>query len=223
MTHVFSRSQIYLLMDSEVDKNATTFPTSSPSSTFRSISSGGSSQDNSSLVLTGAATSTTSPHEPVEVSTLKMSLSPIAYDDNHGLCLGDLDTILNLDELMTQEAHQDKAGRKNDQESRGAFRPYVRHLSPRKKPKPGACGQRAIKAAMSASARMHMTRLALTHWQSIRMNMAAAPSVGNSSYNQSQHVLSERKRREKLNDNFKALRTVLPPGTKVYHLTICDG
>jgi hypothetical protein len=204
-----------MLMESEEDKNAATVPTSSPSSsTFRP-------QDNSSLVFTGGATST-SPHEPVEVSSLNISLSPIAYDDNHGLCLGDLDTIFNLDGLMTQEAHQEQARRQNGHESRGAFRPYVRHLSPRKKPKPGACGQRAIKAAMSASARMHMTRLALAHWQSVRMNMAAEPSVENSSYNQAQHVLSERKRREKLNDNFKALRTVLPPGIKVYHLTISD-
>ncbi|KAL4269788.1 hypothetical protein GQ457_HM000750 [Hibiscus cannabinus] len=32
--------------------------------------------------------------------------------------------------------------------------------------------------------------------------------------NQMQHMLSERKRREKLNENFDALRSLLPPGTK---------
>lgn len=29
------------------------------------------------------------------------------------------------------------------------------------------------------------------------------------------HMISERKRREKLNDSFQALRSLLPPGTKV--------
>ena len=96
--------------------------------------------------------------------------------------------------------------------------PYSRHLSTRKRPKPGsggAGGQRAIKAAMSALARMHMARLA--QWQRYQMEMAAAvaPPTAISSDNQLQHVLSERKRREKLNDSFKALKAVLPPAPKV--------
>ena len=95
--------------------------------------------------------------------------------------------------------------------------PYSRHLSTRKRPKPGsggAGGQRAIKAAMSALARMHMARLA--QWQRYQMEMAVAPpTAGSSCGNQLQHVLSERKRREKLNDSFKALKTVLPPAPKV--------
>ncbi|WVZ96905.1 hypothetical protein U9M48_042485 [Paspalum notatum var. saurae] len=94
-----------------------------------------------------------------------------------------------------------------------AFVPYSRHLSPKKKPKPGSGGQRAIKAAMSAMSRMHMARLA--QFQCHQMEMALARRAGTgSSCNQQQHVLSERKRREKLNDSFKALKTVLPPAPK---------
>ena len=63
-----------------------------------------------------------------------------------------------------------------------------------------------------------MARLA--QWQRYQMEMAAAvaPPTAISSDNQLQHVLSERKRREKLNDSFKALKTVLPPAPKVLSL-----
>ncbi|KAJ1262073.1 hypothetical protein BS78_09G079500 [Paspalum vaginatum] len=94
-----------------------------------------------------------------------------------------------------------------------AFVPYSRHLSPKKKPKPGSGGQRAIKAAMSAMARMHMARLAQFQCHQMEMAMARRAGTG-SSCNQQQHVLSERKRREKLNDSFKALKTVLPRAPK---------
>ncbi|RLN29113.1 uncharacterized protein C2845_PM05G26420 [Panicum miliaceum] len=130
-----------------------------------------------------------------------------------------LDMIPNLEEFIAcQEALHGRAQRRNSH-ARGAFVPYSRHLSTRKKPKPGAGagGQRAIKAAMSALARMHTVRLA--QWQRYQMEMAmelaaVAPPTGSNCGNQLQHVLSERKRREKLNDSFKALKTVLPPAPK---------
>jgi hypothetical protein len=186
-------------MDTEEEEytNTNTMPTTS---SFRSVS--------------GSTATTTFLHQPVEVSSLQMPLSPITWGEHHDdLCLDNLDTILNLDNIVTQE----QGGRKNGHESRGAFRPYVRHLNPRTKSKPGACGQRAIKAAMSALERMHVAWLAHTHRQRqwCRMTMAPPPSVGNGNCNQQQHVLSERRRREKLNDSFKALKGVLPPGTKV--------
>ena len=130
-----------------------------------------------------------------------------------------LDTIPNLEELIAcQEGLHGRDQRRNGH-ARGAFMPYSRHLGTKKKPKPGsgAGGQRAIKAAMSALARMHMVRLA--QWQRYQMEMAVAPpTAGSSCGNQLQHVLSERKRREKLNDSFKALKTVLPPAPKVLSL-----
>ncbi|GJN35815.1 hypothetical protein PR202_gb24622 [Eleusine coracana subsp. coracana] len=205
-----------MLMNTEEHAGYAEAVQTSSSSTFGSFSA--SLDENSSLTLPGSTTTTTnSSHQPVvEVSSLQIPLSPIAFDDgHHGLFFGnDLDTVVNLDDHMTQEPHQEQAQSKNAHEFGGAFKKYVQHLSPRKKPnKPGASGQRAIKDAMSALERMHRARLA--QWQSLQMDMAAAPpSVGSNSNNQIQHVLSERKRREKLNNSFKALRTVLPPGTK---------
>nr|CAB3460476.1 unnamed protein product [Digitaria exilis] len=60
----------------------------------------------------------------------------------------------------------------------------------------------------------------LAQWQcyQYQMEMAVAPPTtaagSNCNQVQVQHVLSERKRREKLNDSFKALKAVLPPGPK---------
>lgn len=38
--------------------------------------------------------------------------------------------------------------------------------------------------------------------------------------NQLQHMIKERKRRERLNQNFEALRSLLPPGSKVCHMHV---
>ncbi|KAL6626913.1 hypothetical protein ACP70R_030639 [Stipagrostis hirtigluma subsp. patula] len=92
----------------------------------------------------------------------------------------------------------------------GAFKRYARHLGPRRPTKPGACGQRMFKTAMSVLAKMHIAaRYNQQHYYEATAEAAAPPSV-----NQLQHMISERKRREKLNDSFHALKTVLPPGAK---------
>jgi hypothetical protein len=95
----------------------------------------------------------------------------------------------------------------------GAFSRYARHLRARRPPKPGACGQRMFKTAMSVLANMHVaaTYRRQYYYQQAAAEAAAAPP----SDNQLQHTMSERKRREKLNDSFVALKAVLPPGSKV--------
>ncbi|XP_066368787.1 uncharacterized protein [Miscanthus floridulus] len=210
--------QFYLLMDME--KNGHTEPEvvpSSESSMFRSFS--GSPDEISSLKQRSSNNTTAnSCHHlaPAEVSSQQRQLSPVTYgSDRHydQQCYGNLDKILNLDEFNCQEAHNERAQLKNGHG--GAFMPYVRHLSPKNKPnKPGSGGQRAIKAAMSAVGWMHMVRLAQWRQCCYQMEMAVAPPTGGSNCNQQLHVLSERKRREKLNDSFRALRTVLPPASK---------
>ncbi|KAF8726957.1 hypothetical protein HU200_019444 [Digitaria exilis] len=130
-----------------------------------------------------------------------------------------MNMTLNLEEFMSQEAHHEQREQRKNGHGGGAFMPYSRHLSTKKKPKPGSGGgQRAIKAAMSALARMHMVRLAQWQCYQYQMEMAVAPPTtaagSNCNQVQVQHVLSERKRREKLNDSFKALKAVLPPGPK---------
>uniref|UniRef100_A0A0E0MSM0 BHLH domain-containing protein n=1 Tax=Oryza rufipogon TaxID=4529 RepID=A0A0E0MSM0_ORYRU len=99
----------------------------------------------------------------------------------------------------------------------GAFRRYARHLRPRRLPKPGGCGQRMFKTAMSVLTKMHV---AATYNRQYYYQQAAAAAESASaaeappSGNQLQHMISERKRREKLNDSFLALKAVLPPGSK---------
>jgi hypothetical protein len=96
----------------------------------------------------------------------------------------------------------------------GAFKHYARHLGPTRPPtKPGACGQRMFKTAMSVLSKMHVA--ARYSQQQYYYEAAAAEVAPPPSVNQLQHMFSERKRREKLNDSFHALKAVLPPGAKV--------
>jgi hypothetical protein len=102
--------------------------------------------------------------------------------------------------------------------SASAFRRYERHLSPRRRlTKKPASGQRMFKTAMSVLDKMH-TAMRYRHEQQQQQHyyyQQQQASATDSSGNQLQHMISERKRREKLNDSFHALRTVLPPGSKV--------
>jgi hypothetical protein len=98
----------------------------------------------------------------------------------------------------------------------GAFKSYARHLGPKRQPKPGACGQRMFKTAMAVLSKMHAAaRYNQQYYYQQAAAAAAAEAVPPPSVNQMQHMFSERKRREKLNDSFHALKTVLPPGAKV--------
>ncbi|CAN6327091.1 unnamed protein product [Urochloa humidicola] len=210
--------EIYFLMDMEEHGHGEA--PSPQSSAFCSFSTGN-PDETSSLMLGSTNTNTTnsSCHHTPEVSSLKLPFSPITYDDRrYSHCYGNLDdTIQNPHGFTCQEPHHQEQGRrKNGRGGAGAFRPYNRHLATKKQPKPSDYGgQRAIKAAMSTLARMHMVRLAEWRRQCYpTMEMAVAPPNGSNCNNQLQHVLSERKRREKLNDSFKALRTVLPPTPK---------
>ncbi|XP_062213431.1 putative transcription factor bHLH041 isoform X2 [Phragmites australis] len=93
----------------------------------------------------------------------------------------------------------------------GAFKRYARHLGPRRPPKPGACGQRMFKTAISVLSKMHM---AARHKQQYYYQASAEAAAPPASVNQLQHMISERKRREKLNHSFHALKAVLPLGAK---------
>jgi hypothetical protein len=98
----------------------------------------------------------------------------------------------------------------------GAFKRYSRHLGPKRQPtKPG---QRMFKTAMSVLSKMHAAESARYNQQQYYyydQASAAEAAAAAQSVNQLQHMISERKRREKLNDSFQALKIVLPPGTKV--------
>uniref|UniRef100_A0A0E0KZJ3 BHLH domain-containing protein n=1 Tax=Oryza punctata TaxID=4537 RepID=A0A0E0KZJ3_ORYPU len=185
---------IYMLMDmEEPDQYATDVAPSPPSpssSSFRSFSAATtttSRDDNSSLMLAAAAAA--SCHHQTEVSS-QIILPPPG------------------------QASRWSGGAT-------AFRPYSRYLR-----RPGATtttggggGQRAFKKAISVLSKIHTARLAqyyqIMEMAAVRASPAATGGGGDSNQQlQVQHVLSERKRREKLNESFKALRDVLPPATK---------
>ncbi|XP_051223284.1 putative transcription factor bHLH041 [Lolium perenne] len=96
--------------------------------------------------------------------------------------------------------------------SASAFRRYERHLGPRRKLTKPACGQRMFKTAMSVVGKMHTAMRYRQQQQQEQYYYQQQQQQA--SGNQLQHMISERKRREKLNDSFHALRTVLPPGSK---------
>lgn len=89
---------------------------------------------------------------------------------------------------------------------RSVFRPYssgptpVVHESAKKKP---CSSQKMIKNSISILRRIELMR---DHGGTTKDSL---PSI-----NQLHHVISERKRREKLNGSFHALRMLLPPGSK---------
>ncbi|CAN6230887.1 unnamed protein product [Urochloa humidicola] len=111
-----------------------------------------------------------------------------------------------------------------------AFRAYNAALAPRAaapwRPA-GAPGQRMIKMGISILRRMHMLRFSRERTGGGAATMAQrvqeeeeedAPPAPTSS--QLNHMISERRRRERLNESFEALRGLLPPGSKKDKATV---
>ncbi|XP_042401425.1 putative transcription factor bHLH041 [Zingiber officinale] len=87
----------------------------------------------------------------------------------------------------------------------GAFRPYYNNpFTPEEYLKPNRLhGQRMIKKGLHMLRRISMMKL--------QLEAARAQEYQQPMSNQSQHVISERKRRQKFNDHFNALKMLLPP------------
>ncbi|KAF8769768.1 hypothetical protein HU200_006378 [Digitaria exilis] len=111
-----------------------------------------------------------------------------------------------------------------------AFRAYnAAELAPRTPwRRPGASGgQRMIKMGISILRRMHMLRFShgggggatamaqRAHQQEEEEDTPPAPTSS-----QLNHMISERRRRERLNESFEALRGLLPPGSKKDKATV---
>jgi hypothetical protein len=110
-----------------------------------------------------------------------------------------------------------------------AFREYNAAMGPRAllRRQPGAPGQRMIKMGISISRRMHhVLRFSREHDAMAQQQQQRgkqddeAPATEPSS-SQLNHMISERRRRERLNESFEALRGLLPPGSKVRNFIAC--
>ncbi|KAM0921079.1 hypothetical protein ACQ4PT_007000 [Festuca glaucescens] len=180
------------------------------SCSFPSSSSASTSFHSASLSCS-PETSSTAPHvlaaptglQFPEVSSFMEPGVVLPYDDQYVASFHDAPAAMAPSGMSTRAS---------------AFRRYEQHLSPRRRLRKPACGQRMFKTAMSALEKMH-TAMRYSqqqqnqqyYYQQQQQQMSPAAE---SSGNQLQHMISERKRREKLNDSFQALRTVLPPGSK---------
>ncbi|CAL5059407.1 unnamed protein product [Urochloa decumbens] len=112
-----------------------------------------------------------------------------------------------------------------------AFRAYNAALAPMaaawRRPPPGAPGQRMIKMGISILRRMHMLRFSRERGGGAAAAMVqrvqeeeeedTTPAPTSSQLN---HMISERRRRERLNESFEALRGLLPPGSKKDKATV---
>ncbi|CAL5023099.1 unnamed protein product [Urochloa decumbens] len=112
-----------------------------------------------------------------------------------------------------------------------AFRAYNAALAPMaaawRRPPPGASGQRMIKMGISILRRMHMLRFSRERGGGAAAAMVqrvqeeeeedTTPAPTSSQLN---HMISERRRRERLNESFEALRGLLPPGSKKDKATV---
>ncbi|KAJ4952454.1 hypothetical protein NE237_029286 [Protea cynaroides] len=92
----------------------------------------------------------------------------------------------------------------NPRNYRGAFTTYIPPLAPKVQMK-------------STSQRENMLKRAISFLSSVRLKRFQEQMQGTRpkpTPTQLTHMISERKRREKLNESFQALRTLLPPGSK---------
>ncbi|RZS17984.1 hypothetical protein BHM03_00050207 [Ensete ventricosum] len=90
--------------------------------------------------------------------------------------------------------------------SLGAFKPYCPALAPKSNTSPSLHGQKMIKMVIKLLTTMNA------------MRFEAPMQHARTTSNQTHHMVSERKRRERLNESFHALRMLLPRGSKISEL-----
>uniref|UniRef100_A0A3B6TMD9 BHLH domain-containing protein n=1 Tax=Triticum aestivum TaxID=4565 RepID=A0A3B6TMD9_WHEAT len=178
---------------------------SSSSSPVPSLSIG--SPEYSSLIR-AMATPVAAPGESstqppmMQASPLPGLLAPIAEANDYALMV---QAMLAVVPSSASHRSQRSSPRRTT-----AFKPYRAALPPRARPRPGAPGQRMIKTCISLLASVHMAMRNRPEHATARREDSSAPSTTS----QLHHVISERRRRERLNDSFQTLRALLPPGSK---------
>jgi Helix-loop-helix DNA-binding domain len=116
--------------------------------------------------------------------------------------------IAVISSSTTPSSSFSRVGDAASSKSTGAFKGYKSGLGPRVEPiKLGGLGsQRMVKGVLAMLRRIYWMR----YQPRVEPEVATQPTGS-----QLHHMISERKRREKLNESFDALRKLLPPGSKV--------
>ncbi|URE45626.1 hypothetical protein MUK42_01693 [Musa troglodytarum] len=93
----------------------------------------------------------------------------------------------------------------------GAFKAYDPALAPKPEANQNLPGQRMIKMGINILTKIN------------RMRMEARAREHRPTSNQLHHIISERRRRKKINDCFHALRLLLPPGSKKDNVSVLEN
>ncbi|CAL9199465.1 unnamed protein product [Musa hybrid cultivar] len=111
-----------------------------------------------------------------------------------------------LSHQLDRQQHQIYQGRIDHQI--GAFKAYDPALAPKPEANQNLPGQRMIKMGINILTEIN------------RMRMEARAQEHRPTSNQLHHIISERRRRKKINDYFHALRVLLPPGSKKDNVSV---
>lgn len=214
---------------------------SSPSSSLPSVSVDSPAAEGSTSLLRSAATmavtsasTTCSGERQVPVAPPRLQLSvPFGLGYAHFPSPEADDAVMAqamLDVISAATSPSSSSSRRAGTRTTTAFRPYNAALAPRAplRRQPGVTGQRMIKMGISILRRMQMLRFtrdrdAATTMAQQQRGQEAQEVVGEMpapSSSQLNHMISERRRRERLNESFEALRGLLPPGSKVHVITM---
>ncbi|KAI4377071.1 hypothetical protein MLD38_014759 [Melastoma candidum] len=197
-------------------------PLSSSSSSLRSLSLD--SPEYSSLFL-GLPTTTSSPCQALSVIPTTTGTTatcppplpqfPTPESDHAAMTSAFLAVMASPSLFPTSQQPQQQAPQEEQQ---------LQQPLPSPRPSAFKSYMAATQFKPSSSRRLSMLKRAITYYRSMnmirigeRMQGAAISSGSNCrpiSATQMHHMMSERKRREKLNESFQSLKALLPPGTK---------
>ncbi|XP_017697030.3 putative transcription factor bHLH041 [Phoenix dactylifera] len=182
---------------------------SSSSSSLRSLSVGSPEYSGAPFMpeMTGEQALVVPPHQMTMQAYARyrdVQLPTPASDDAAltRAMLAVLSTPSSSSPLFYQSLRQDQAQHSPRSRPVGSFQAYNPAFAPILEPQAAVHGQKMVKTAISILRRIHHMRYQ-TRMQEVRPTS-----------NQLHHMISERRRREKLNESFHALRMLLPPSSK---------
>ncbi|XP_056166534.1 putative transcription factor bHLH041 [Syzygium oleosum] len=156
----------------------------------------------------GSSTTGTSPHPLQAMQGFARSLGniqfPIVPESEHAAMTRAFLAVLSSPSSSTSSSQLQQQQMNVENPRPTAFRRYTPALLPRPQSKHGLQKHSMLKRAISYCRSMNLLRIR------DRLQGGSRPP----STTQLHHMMSERKRREKLNESFVALRSLLPPGTK---------
>lgn len=159
-------------------------------------------------VLPLTTTTTRSPHQQaMQAFARSRNIQfPAPETENAAMARAILAVLSSTSSAASSSSHQPHQNlpyshRVNSKAS--AFKSYTSALGPRTQMGANVCKQSMLKRSFAFFRNLNFLRL------HERMQATRPTST------QLHHMISERKRREKLNESFQALRSLLPPGTKV--------